>query len=89
MLMPLVMSERLRASRLGDDLGERGAQLEGVQELDDVVLFLLREIRSGGGADIGAAGSVGVPDDFREEVAVSPREGELLRAVKTSLGRFS
>ena len=88
MLKPLAMSEWLRVSCLGDDLGDRGAQLEGVQD-DDVVLFLLRDVRSCCGADIGEAGSVGIPNDFREEVAVPPREGEVLRAFKTRLGRFS
>jgi hypothetical protein len=85
---PLPVSAGLCASRPLEDLDHRGALLESVQELDDEVLVLLRELRSCGGANVGVAGAVGVPSNDREEVAVSRRKWEVLRAFLTILGRF-
>ena len=82
-------SVRVGISRLLRRLLQSGALLQGVEELDDVVLFLLRDRFSDGGGDSGDASAVALPTDARDEVAFTPREGEVLRALNDIVVLFS
>ena len=75
-------------SRPLEDFHHGDALLEGVQELEDVLPFLLRELRSRCGTNVGVAVAIWVPGNDREDESASPREGEVLGAFDTIFGRF-
>ena len=75
-------------SRPLEDFHHGDALLEGVQELEDVLPLLLRELWPRRGADVGVAVAVWVPGNDCEDESASPWEGDVLGAFDTRVGRF-